>query len=159
MKRIDPEIRFWRRVQVEMGGCWIFLGGRASGGYGVFYLAKGKPTPAHRFSYEQSIGPIPPGLELDHLCRTPDCVHPLHVEPVTHRENCKRGLHTGVLKHHANKRARTHCPKGHPFSGENLVIYEKNWRVCRTCRNEGQMRRYYLRKANAAKTHPTLSTE
>jgi hypothetical protein len=36
-------------------------------------------------------GPIPEGLQLDHLCRNRACVNPDHVQPVTNAVNTQRG--------------------------------------------------------------------
>ena len=47
---------------------------------------------AHRFAYQYMIGPIPDGLELDHLCRNRPCVNPYHLEPVTRAVNHARML-------------------------------------------------------------------
>lgn len=121
-------------------GCWLWTGELHYKGYGRLRVgrkrardavANGKSAFAHRLSYEMYIGPIPDGLVIDHKCRQRCCVNPWHLEPVTNQENCKRG-NTG--KHLSE---RTHCPKGHPYSGDNLYIYtrksgSKN-RMCRTC--------------------------
>lgn len=48
---------------------------------------------AHRAMYEQEVGPIPAGMELDHLCRTRSCIRPEHLEPVAHATNLQRGKH------------------------------------------------------------------
>jgi hypothetical protein len=77
-----------------------------------------------------SIGEIPKGLQLDHLCRTPLCFNPQHLEPVTSKENTMRGL--GVSSLNAKK---THCKHGHLLSGNNLVILHGNKRNCRECKN------------------------
>lgn len=54
----------------------------------------GKRVRAHRVYYERKYGPIPHGLEPDHLCGIKACVNPDHIEPVTHTENVRRGTHT-----------------------------------------------------------------
>lgn len=76
-------------------GCWDWLLYKGSLGYGqVGVKGTGKVVPAHRFIYEQHKGPIPDGLELDHLCRNPSCVNPEHLEPIQHNENVRRGATT-----------------------------------------------------------------
>ena len=72
-------------------GCWLWTGATDRKGYGQF-RSKGAHVKAHRWSYERLVGPIPEGLQIDHLCRVPGCVNPEHLEPVTHRENQVRGL-------------------------------------------------------------------
>lgn len=82
---VDPETGCWR---------WNLYVDRL--GYGVASLGgSGRSGPAHRFIYERLVGPIPEGMDLDHVkergCRYRDCVNPAHLEPVTHVENCRRG--------------------------------------------------------------------
>lgn len=75
-------------------GCWQWLHGTNSIGYGQLHVRHSKPRRmayAHRVYYERHVGPVPDGLELDHLCRNPGCVNPEHLEPVTHAENIRRG--------------------------------------------------------------------
>ncbi len=67
-------------------GCWFWLGA-LSRGYGSLKNAR-----AHRVAYEMTIGPIPEGLVIDHLCRVTSCVNPDHLEAVTQAENVRRGL-------------------------------------------------------------------
>lgn len=74
--------------------CWLWNGQRSCG-YGKVVVKKRRVW-AHRAMWEQVNGPIPPGLELDHLCRVPACVRPDHLEAVTHRENIRRGKGTRV---------------------------------------------------------------
>lgn len=70
--------------------CWIWQGAKNSQGYGYLTI-RYKQWRAHRWVYEQRVGPIAAGLDLDHLCRQPDCVNPEHLEPVTEAENTRRG--------------------------------------------------------------------
>ena len=114
-------------------GCWLWIGSVSTGGYGLIGLNK-KVRPAHRILYEQKFGPIPVGLEIDHLCRTRCCVNPDHLEAVTRRENIMRGLGPS-----ARQAKQTHCKNGHPLAGENLVINKGKYgpmRQCKTCRLE-----------------------
>jgi hypothetical protein len=84
------EDRFWSRVRKDDEGCWRWVGSCDEFGYPRFaYQGRGTGM-AYRYSYELHNGPVPEGLELDHLCRVRDCVNPAHLEAVTHRENCRR---------------------------------------------------------------------
>lgn len=89
--------RFWAKVEIGPDA-WLWLGPVNRWGYGRFCDRYGVMVLAHRFAYEQLRGPIPAGLTLDHLCETPACVWPSHLEPVTNAENVRR--------RHARKRAR-----------------------------------------------------
>ena len=62
-------------------------------GYGVV-RARGIDRLAHRFAYEVTVGPIPDGMVIDHVCGYRPCVNPAHLEVVTQQENCKRGRGT-----------------------------------------------------------------
>lgn len=86
-QRVHPEERFWASITIGPG-CWEWLGpGDRYGAMAVY----GKQVLAHRYAYELLVAPIPPGLEIDHLCRNQRCVRPEHLEPVTHAENMRRG--------------------------------------------------------------------
>lgn len=122
--------RFWSSKVEFTGRCWFWLGRRDRYGYGNFRNGS-RVVKAHRFSYEFCIGPIPEGLVLDHLCRTPSCVRPDHLEPVTNRVNVLRG--NGIT---AREAARTHCPQGHPYDGANTYIRLNGKRECRACRRK-----------------------
>lgn len=98
-------------------------------GYGNFW--NDKYTSAHRFSYEFANGPVPDGLQLDHLCRNRLCVNPGHIEPVTQRVNMLRGISPA-----AENARKTHCMNGHPLIGTNLVLRKSGSRGCRHCINE-----------------------
>lgn len=95
-------------------------------GYGLFWIYNTYHS-AHRFIYEQLVGPIGGGLQLDHLCRVRHCVNPDHLEPVTQRVNMMRGQ--GLAARNAKK---THCIRGHRLAGENIHTYD-NKRSCKKC--------------------------
>ena len=87
-RRPSPLDRFLAKVQLSLL-CWEWLGAVGSSGYGVFWAGPGLRL-AHRYAYEALVGPIPDGLDLDHLCGNTCCVNPAHLEPVTHAENVRR---------------------------------------------------------------------
>ena len=141
---VEPVVRFLRKVTItnhfplgpDRGPCWEWAAYRMPNGYGTFAVKKkkswGKVT-AHRFAYEQWFGPIPDGLEPDHLCRNRGCVSPFHLELVTRTENTRRGL-SGVLRTYL-----THCKRGHPFDASNTILRGTR-RECRRCKNSRSRR-------------------
>lgn len=113
------------------GDCCVWQGARNRHGYGVVGFKHGSCL-VHRVVYELVRGPIPDGLELDHVksrgCHSPACCNVAHLEPVSHGVNVARG-DSG-----AREAARTHCPKGHPYSGSNVYVVPKSGsRACRAC--------------------------
>ncbi len=122
--------RFDSHVGVNLDSdCWLWAGATLPHGYGQFRDGD-KVWKAHRWSYTYAKGPIPNGLQLDHLCRVRNCVNPDHLEPVTAKENSMRG-DTG--KNNADK---THCPHGHLYSGDNLYIRPDKARACNICKRK-----------------------
>ena len=130
---------------VQENGCWEWVG-CTHNGYGITFH-HGKNVRAHRYYYEREHGPIPEGLQLDHLCRNRKCVRPGHLEAVTRKENILRGI--GPTAIHARK---THCPQGHPYTAENTYRDGLNRRYCVMCQPARQARRGKRRK-NDARTH------
>lgn len=108
-------------------GCWIWQMQVADTGYGKVHF-EGRKRQAHRVVYETMVGPVPEGLDLDHLCRVRHCVNPAHLEPVSRSVNLLRGK--GVSEYFARQ---THCKNGHPLSGDNLRLTSKGYRVCVEC--------------------------
>lgn len=129
------EERFWSKVEFTES-CWLWLASRNRSGYGQFN-ASGRSVLAHRWAYEQLVGPIPRGLSVDHLCRTPACVRPEHLEPVSLAENSRRQPYGAVQW----QQAKTHCPRGHELTLENTMRYGQRSRQgqvyaprkCKTC--------------------------
>jgi hypothetical protein len=131
--------RLFSRTIRGPGGCWLWTGGK-SDGYAMLRV-QGRMVRLHRTVYEQLVGPVPSGLEIDHLCRVRCCLNPEHMEPVAKRVNILRG--EGACAVHARK---VTCVRGHPLSGENLEIEGGKFRRCKQCRRDGQMRRWRERR-------------
>lgn len=142
--------RFFAKVN-KTGHCWIWTASPTQC-YGQFYV-NGRQVKAHRWAYELLVGPIPDGLSLDHLCRTPKCVRPDHLEPVSHKTNVLRGAAPTALN-----AIKTHCPQGHPYDEANTYIDARGRRGCRVCRliskREGMRR---MRAARAAAKRAAFS--
>lgn len=119
----------------DANGCDIWRGCRNGSGYGLVRI-NGRTRSLNRVRYECEVGPIPDGAELDHyVCDNGagGCCNPFHCRPVTRRENALRGETIASLN-----AAKTHCPRGHPLSVENLVrskLASTGNRKCRTCDN------------------------
>jgi hypothetical protein len=124
---------FMKKVSVNSKGCWIWTGYVNKTGYGCFHGHGNKTIRAHKFGYEMKNGPVPMGLQLDHLCRVKKCVNPDHLEAVTAKINSNRAP---VIGFKINE-MKTECPKGHIYNKENTYIGANGWRKCRTCRREG----------------------
>lgn len=102
---------------VMENGCHIWCSISHPKGYGYVRYG-GRNRPAHVARYEREIGPVPPGMQLDHyVCNNPSCCNPAHVRPATSRENTLRG--NTVTSANA---AKARCHRGHPLSGENLMV-------------------------------------
>lgn len=144
--------RFDAKVVPEPNcGCWFWIGATspsASGKhpYGIFTTG-GKLRMAHRVSYEMAKGSIPPGLQLDHLCRETLCVNPAHLEPVTPKENIRRGRTAEAARH--TQLSKTHCPQGHAYEGSNLYLKPNGRRECRQCVRDSGARYRANKKALA----------
>jgi hypothetical protein len=133
-RRQTPEQRFWAKV-AKTEGCWLWTGAITKRtGYGAFGMQLGNVNRwhnvlPHRFAYELLVGPVPEGLELDHLCFVRRCVRPEHLEPVTAAENHRRAL-----------ARKTHCPKGHPYDTST------DKRECITCKRQSRLASYHRSK-------------
>jgi len=143
--------RFWAKVTGgDFTECWTWTAYLMRTGYGVFGSEGRRTMLAHRYAYTSLIGPIPDGLEMDHLCRNRACVNPWHLEPVPHAVNVARGL-GGI-----NMSSRTHCAQGHPFDEQNTRL-DRGARQCRACRAASDKRR--KRKPEERRACPVCGVE
>ena len=138
---------FDRCIPIPFSGCWAWNGRVAYDGYGKLPSGRrGVSFPAHRVAYEYAKGPIAAGLQIDHLCRVKCCINPDHLEAVTPSINVLRGLvpitaskHMKEVRARLNAIPRTHCPRGHALTAENVRIEYQHRdgnpiKKCRECR-------------------------
>ncbi len=128
-------------MKLALGRCWVD-GSLVPNNWGYSQITvNGHKQVGHRLAYEALVGLIPAGMQIDHVCRNSACYNPAHLEPVTPKENVKRG---------SRGDSRTHCPVGHLLGGENRII-SHHGRACRTCNNRRSKERYWRRKAQEVK--------
>lgn len=130
---IEPRLERYS-IPEPNSGCYLWLAAVSSEGYGLLSVGD-RLRPAHLIAYELAKGPVPEGLELDHLCRVRSCINPNHLEPITHRENVIRGLVPSVTRNRINFNAP--CPRG---DDHHVIWYTrgngKRQKECRTCKAE-----------------------
>ncbi|MUN41494.1 HNH endonuclease signature motif containing protein [Actinomadura litoris] len=137
MRKVKPlDERLWARIDAD-GPCWLWTGAKHRNGYGAINRGRrGLGTAVvHRFVWELLVGPVPEGMDLDHLCRVRECCNPDHLQPVSRPDNVARGAY------------RAGAPRAfrcdHPETPANTVRTGRQ-RTCRTCKNEAN-RRYRAR--------------
>jgi hypothetical protein len=120
----------------ELTACVLHTGCLDRDGYGR--VSRGY---AHRAAWEAAHGPVPPRLDLHHVCENPACVNATHLEPVTRKQHM--ALHAPTRALHAP----THCVNGHPFDAANTYARPDRGRRCRACKR-AQDARYRERVAS-----------
>lgn len=145
----SPERRVLDRVLASIEkpeeGCWLFLGSLDRDGYGTVGVPGLGTRRVHRIAHAVLIGPIPEGMEIDHLCRVRNCINPSHLEAVTRRVNSLRSESFAAI----NAR-KTHCAKGHPYSRENTYLRKGGGRTCRICNDAAKAKWRARKKAERA---------
>jgi hypothetical protein len=131
--------RFWSKVDRSGGpdACWPWMAYRNRDGYGSFRVDDHTES-AHRVAWVEENGPVPEGMDVLHHCDNPPCCNPRHLFLGTAADNARDSVAKG--RHQAAR--KTHCRRGHPFDGTNLIIDPRNGkRSCRIYRNERQRAR------------------
>lgn len=133
--RRTSEEAFWDKVHHEPNtGCWLWVGHTNPKGYGQ-HSFNGCSVPAYRHSLAIEGRGIPKGMQVDHLCRTPRCVNPDHLEVVTASENTRRA------REYAMRNDDNRCKHGHRFDYTRILADGRRRRVCRTCNRRHHLKR------------------
>ena len=125
------------RIRVE-GDCWIWTGSKDGGGYGRVTV-RNELWLVHRIVWTALVDEIATDMELASRCRRKECCNPDHHFEATHLEMVQNG-YSHKFGPRVDNRRRTHCKRGHPFSGANLVKRLDGRRGCRTCKNASDRR-------------------
>ena len=141
MERIKARTTLALPPKGVRGYCRLWQGAKVNGYGSIRDTELRKQVLVHRWVYQQVHGPLAPGVQLDHLCRRRHCWNVKHLEPVTCRENLRRGNTRAAVN-----LAKTHCPQGHEYSPENTYVYKNGARACRVCLREHARRYYHQRK-------------
>jgi len=127
MRRPTVRERLFSQLIIDPSGCLLWTGSTRGGGYGRIKIS-GRSYAVHRLVYEMFAGPIPAGLEVDHLCKNRICCNVAHLEAVTPRVNNVRSTSPSAIN-----TTKTYCAKGHEFDLLNTRFTPSGRRACRIC--------------------------
>lgn len=140
---MTPSInRLAQRVRIDpQTGCHIWMGALVRTGYG-HAKHNGKIRYTHRIMWEHKNGPVPEGMQLDHLCNVRACCNPEHLRVCTPRENTLAG--NNMAARHARKLV---CPKcSGPYS-----FHPSGRRYCAPCKKKHDAEYHKGRPVNLEK--------
>ncbi len=136
--------RFWPKVNKNApGGCWEWTGKRCVG-YGHIFV-DGESRVTHRIALMLLGYNVPDELHVDHVCRNRACCNPDHLRLVTPRVNA---LENNLSPYAANAR-KTHCKRGHPLSGRNILVLPARGAKGQKCKQRMCVACYVMRRPNA----------
>lgn len=149
--------RFMANVDMSGGpdACHEWTGER-SNGYGLFVVEDGLRTyGAHRWilGFQRGEHLRPKELACHH-CDNPPCVNVAHLYVGDAKTNYWDAVNRGLIdvtRPGEFQKEKTHCPKGHPYSGSNLAIDHRGRRKCRRCARIRRHEAYKRKKARAAR--------
>lgn len=137
-----------RYIPEPNSGCWLWIAG-CRRGYGTMRINK-RSYGSHQLSWMMKTGAdrVPEKMHVCHSCDVPACVNPDHLWLGTHTENIEDSMKKGRRARkpgflHRNS-IKTHCPQGHAYEGDNLVIWSGKYRKCRICQSAGHKSRMII---------------
>jgi hypothetical protein len=143
MKITDSErTRLFGKI-VKRRGCWEWKGEKRYDGYSLFRIrvnGKQRTFGVHRLLWLLTYGDVLPGFFVMHKCDNPSCVRLDHLYLGTHQNNMDDMKRKG--RHKSGNTVKTHCKRGHPLSGDN-VVWNRNrtQRHCKLCDRFHQLAR------------------
>lgn len=135
--------RLWAAIDIRSAHeCWPWrLSLNRPGGYGRLMIGGKRGVPSHRAAWTAANGVIPIGMKVLHRCDNPLCCNPAHLFLGTlAANNADRHAKGRTVLPDSGwgqlQRGKTHCPKGHSYSGENVRHRKEGRRRCAACYRE-----------------------